>query len=351
METLQEVGNGVAVEEQIPMFTIVKDGHGFDVKIANLDHPVWAPFTGVVKVEAINIKKQVAKNIVIKNSFDKETGAIFGVVLGVDRVSKGLMYEKITLHEMEFFDLSNRKERQRYIVLSRHPSFEGSPNQFGRSEYRIIDQEKKASSYLEQRSERKRAMEIADNLTFEQIVEIAPAFGIRPESHSQSMLTAEIYKIADNDHKKFLGVWDNPDRKGMTTFKRALKNGLINFEPINGFTYEGHQLGRTEANAFKYLTSNVQLLTTLDMISKEKEKFSTHSFSPIVPQKADPVSELEKALAEKERELEELRSKINTTPVFDAEGDLKDEAKRLGIKGYGIMSAEKLRQEIEKAKK
>lgn len=352
METLQEVGNGVAAEEQkIPMFKMVKDGHGFDVRVANLEHPIWAANTGIVKVEAVNINKRGARNYIIKNSQDKETGALFGIVLGVDRVTKDFIWEKITLTEMEFFDLSKKKERERFIVLSRHHSFEGSPNQFGKPMYRIIDQEKKANNYLEERSERKRSQEIADNLTYEQMIELAPAFGIRPESHSQTMLTSEILKIADNDHKKFLAVWDNPDRKGMTTFKRALKNGLINFDPINGFTYEGHQLGRTEANAFKYLTSNIQLLTTLDMISKDKEKISIHNYSPAVPAKADPITELEKALAAKEKELEELRNKMATTPVFDPIGDLKDEAKRLGIKGFALMGEDKLKAEIEKAKK
>lgn len=348
MKTLQEANGAAVMEEKVPMFITVKDGFGYDVKIANLDHDIWAPRSGIVQIESLKRNKRHTKNIIIKNSNDKESGAIFGINLGVDRVSKGLMWEKITLSDIEFFDLSKRKERQRYIVLSRHSTMEGSPNLFGEPLFRIIDKEKKANNYLVERSERKRSQEIVDNLTYEQMIELAPAFGIDPAANSQAMLTEQICRIADMDHKKFLSVWDNPDRKGMTTFKRAIKNGLIEFDAINGYTYSGHQLGFTEPVAFKYLSSNVQLITTLDTLCKEKEKNSTYRASPIVPQKVDPVTELEKALAERDRELAELRKLVATTP--DPLSQLRAEAKELGIKSAHLMSAEKLREEIEKVK-
>ena len=225
---------------------------------------------------------------------------------------------------------------------------EGSPNLFGAPEFRIIDKEKKANNYLIERSEKKRCTEIADNLTYEQMIELAPAFGISPKANSQVMLTSEILRIADTDHKKFLGVWDNPDRKGMTTFKRAIKNGLINFDAINGYTYSGHQLGFTEPTAFTYLTSHIQLLSTLDMLSDEKEKTSSYRVAPIVPQQVDPVTELEKQIAELKRKNEELNKLVATTPDYMAQ--LRFEAKELGVKGYQLMAEEKLKQEIEKAK-
>ena len=359
MKTLQETDGGAVMEEKLPMFKIIKDGHGFELKVANLEHPSWCPNTGIVKVEATKISARNNKNVVIKTVNDKQTGAIFGIDIGVDRVTKDIIWERINLKEFEFFDLSNRKERQRYIVLSRHYTMEGSPNQFGKPNWRVIDQQRKASNYLEERSERKRAAEIAENLTYEQMVDLAPAFGIRPEAHSQTMLTAEILKIADTDHKKFLTIWDSPDRQGMVVFKRALKNGLISFNQTYGYTYEGQVLGKTEPQAYSYLTRNIQLLSAIDMLSKEKETNSVHAFTPVVPKQVDPMEEMRKQLEAKERELEELRKKVSvsTSPAPKMEvnesekEELIKEAKELGIRGSHLFGIQKLKDEIEKAKK
>jgi hypothetical protein len=360
MNTLQLSDSGAVMEENAPMFKVIKDGHGFELKVANLDNPTWCPNTGIVKIEATKISSRNNKNVIIKTVNDKQTGAIFGIDIGVDRVTKDIIWERINLKEFEFFDLSNRKERARYIVLSRHYTMEGSPNQFGKPNWRVIDQQRKASTYLEERGERKRAAEVAENLTYEQMVDLAPAFGIRPEAHSQTMLTAEIYKIADTDHKKFLTIWDNPDKQGMVVFKRALKNGLISFDQTYGYTYEGQVLGKTEPQAFSYLTRNIQLLSAIDMLSKEKETNSSHSYSPVVPKQVNPMEELKKQLEAKEKELEELKKKVvitNTTvntvtaETNPEKEELVKEAKNLGIKGSHLFGLQKLKDEIEKAKK
>jgi len=360
MKTLQVTDSGAVMEENAPMFKVIKDGHGFELKVANLEHPTWCPNTGIVKIEATKVSARNNKNVIIKTVNDKQTGAIFGIDIGVDRVTKDIIWERINLKEFEFFDLSNRKERARYIVLSRHYTMEGSPNQFGKPNWRVIDQQRKASSYLEERGERKRAAEVAENLTYEQMIDLAPAFGIRPEAHSQTMLTAEIYKIADTDHKKFLTIWDNPDKQGMVVFKRALKNGLISFDQTYGYTYEGQVLGKTEPQAYSYLTRNIQLLSAIDMLSKEKETNSSHSYTPIVPKQVDPLEELRKQLEAKEKELEDLKKKVVTTNTtvntITAETSLEKEellkeAKILGIKGSHLFGLQKLKDEIEKAKK
>ncbi len=349
METLLQQANGGAVKEEnsVPKFLTIKDGFGYDVLVANLDHDCWAPREGYIQIEALTRNRRHTKNIIIKNSNDKETGAVFGISLGVDRVSKNIRWEGITLHDVEFFDLSKRKERHRYIVLSRHSTMEGSPNLFGAPLFREINKEKKASNYLLERSEKKRCQEIADGLTYEQMIELALAFGIDPKANSQVMLTAEILRIADTDHKKFLGVWDNPSRKGMTTFKRAIKNGLISYDAINGYTYQGHKLGQTEPVAFTYLTSNIQLLATLDMLSEEKEKNSIHS-RPAVVEKVDAFAEMQKEMARLIAENEALKAKKEEVP--DELAQLRTEAKGLSIKGFALMGIDKLREEIEKAK-
>jgi hypothetical protein len=350
METLLQQANGGAVKEEnsMPKFLTIKDGFGYDVLVANLDHDCWAPRTGYIQIESLTRNKRHTKNIIIKNSNDKESGAVFGISLGVDRVSKGIRWEGITLHDVEFFDLSKRKERHRYIVLSRHSTMEGSPNLFGAPLFREINKEKKASNYLQERSEKKRCQEIADGLTYEQMIELAMAFGIDPKANSQVMLTAEILRIADTDHKKFLGVWDNPARKGMTTFKRAITNGLISFDAINGYTYQGHKLGQTEPAAFTYLTSNIQLLSTLDMLSKEKEDSSIHHSRPAVVEKVDALAEMQKEMARLMAENEALKAKKESAP--DELTQLRAEAKELSIKGFALMGIDKLREEIEKAK-
>lgn len=350
METLQQ-SNGAAVKEEkreVPEFNYIRDGHGVEHRIANLDHDMWAPRTGIVEVQALKRNKRHTKRISIKSLNDTATGAIFGVLLGVNPRDKWFNFETIMLGETEFFDLSKRKERHRYIVVSRHYTVEGSPNLNGAPEYKVVDKEQKANTYLIERSERKRSMEIVDNLDYQQLIDLAPAFGIDPKANSQAMLTEQICRIADTDHKKFLGVWDNPDRAGMTIFKRALKNGLINFDAINGYTYSGHALGFTEPVAFKYLTQNIQLMTTLSTLCDDKEKYSTYRVAPVAPKMEDPITAMEKEMARMKEENERLKALVATTPDYMSQ--LKAEAKELGIKGYQLMSEDKLKLEIEKAK-
>jgi hypothetical protein len=358
METLQMNSGGAATEVKVADFKIVKDGKGFELKIANLDSPTWAPFQGVVKIEAIKPSKTKTRNTVIKTVNDRSTQSTFGIFLGVDRTTSDFMWEKIELHELEYFNLANPKERQRYIILSRHHIMEGSPNQFGRAAYRVIDQEKKAVNYIQERSARKKAMDIADNLTPDQMIELAPAFGIKPEANSMVMLQAEVLKIADMDHKKFLAVWDNPDRPGMVTFQKAMKLGLIKYYNEShrvGYYYEGQLLGQSEASAYKFLTDHVQLLTALNMIIKELESNTTHAFVPISLNKEDEYDKKMKALAEKEKELEEREKKLSTpkTELSDEEeypgekNELLEQAKSLGVKGAHLFNISKLRERIK----
>jgi hypothetical protein len=70
--------------------------------------------------------------------------------------------------------------------------------------------------------------------------------------------------------------------------------------------------------------------------------------APIVPQTVDPITELEKRIANMQEENEALKKLVATTPDYMSQ--LKHEAKELGVKGYQLMAEEKLKQEIDKAK-
>lgn len=367
MQTLQNKNGGAVTEDQAELFTVVKDGYGLETKIANLDHPHWAPYEGVVKIEATKIDQSKTRNTNIKTVNDKATGAIFGILIGVDRITKDFNWQQINLTELGYFDLSDKIQRRRYIVLSRHSKMEGSPNQVGKPVFRIIDQEKKASNYIESVSARKRSIEIVDNLTFEQMVEIAPAFGIRPESNSEIMLRAEIMKIGYDSHDKFLKVWDNPDRVGMVVFKSALKFGMITFhqEPNRvGYYYESQPLGQTESAAYKYLTDHVQLLSAIKTNIKERESNTTYSFNPIKPKFSDPVSELKAVNDAQQKELEDLKKKlasmqeknsdVPTPPKMEEQEEypgerkeLSDKAKALRIKATHLMGLQTLRDRVK----
>lgn len=367
MQEHSQNSGGAATDAQADMFRTVKDGNGYELTIANLDHPVWAPNFGIIRVEAVRINPKKTRNTNIKNVIDNATGATFGIFIGVDRVTKDFNWENINVKEFEYYDLRDKKQRQKYIVLSRHSKFEGSPNQNGKPDFRVIDQEAKASNYIKERTDRKRSMEIAENLTPEQRTELAPAFGIRPESNSSVMLEAEILRIADNDTKKFLEVWDNPDRAGMVTFKRALKAGLITFhnnEHKMGYYYEAQPLGQTEPAAYKYLTNHIQLLSTLNFNLKERESNTTHAFNPLKPIQSNPLEEAQKIIAAQKKEMEEMRAKISNDPknasidipkmeIQETEpGEheaLKVQAKELGIKSPHLMSLDTLREKVKEA--
>lgn len=365
MQTHSQNSGGAATDAQADMFRVVKDGNGYELTIANLDHPVWAANSGIVRVEALRVNPKKVRNTNIKNVIDSATGATFGIFVGVDKISKDFNWENINVKEFEYFDLRNKKERQKFIVLNRHPKMEGSPNQNGKPDFRVIDQEAKASNYIKERSDRNRAKELVENLTHEQRTELAPAFGIRPESNSSVMLEAEILRIADNDHKKFLEVWDNPDRVGMITFKRALKAGLITFhnEPNRmGYYYEAQPLGQTEPSAYKYLTDHVQLLSALNFTLKERESNTIHAFNPLKPTQSNPLEEAQKVIAAQKKEMEEMRAQIANDPKNassavpkmeeqesypNEKDELKAQAKELGIKSPHLMSLDTLRAKVK----
>ena len=63
MNTLQLSDSGAVMEENAPMFKVIKDGHGFELKVANLEHPKWCPNTGIVKIEATKISSRNNKNV------------------------------------------------------------------------------------------------------------------------------------------------------------------------------------------------------------------------------------------------------------------------------------------------
>lgn len=361
MQTHSQNSSGAATDATAEMFRVIKDGNGYELTIANLDHPVWAATSGTVQIEAIKVNKLKSRNTNIKNVIDNATGATFGIFIGVDRVTKDFSWENINLNELGYFDLRDKKQRQRYIILSRHCKMEGSPNQNGKPDFRVIDQEKKASNYVESLSDRDRAIDLVKNMTLEQMIELAPAFGIRPESNSDVMLRAEIKKKGYDEHKKFLEVWDNPDRVGMVTFKRAQKAGLITFhneQTRMGYYYEAQALGQTETAAYKYLTGHIQLLNTLNYTLKERESNTMHAFSPVKPIQSDPLAEAQKVIEAMKKEMEELKAKqanlgtnaLSAPPEMKEDlTELKDKAKSLGIKSPHLMSKETLEEKIKEA--
>ena len=136
----------------------------------------------------------------------------------------------------------------------------------------------------------------------------------------------------------------------MLVFKNAVNEGLIKHDPINGYVYNSIPLGHNEAEAHKYITTNVALLSALNQ--QVKELVANEEARKLIPSTGkahsneDEITALKKKIAELEAE------KSNQVPSFDGElSSLQEQAKALGIKAPHLYKdKEQLKSKIEEAK-
>ena len=128
-------------------FEIVKNKTGYPYKYAILDHECWCPKEGIVEIRTMKNNFTItgaAKNdneVIIKRFKDRETGLLFGIHSGVDDRTGDINHRYVRLEGNMQFDLSIPNDRREYIMASRGPSVEGSPNQTGKPTYKLFDKQ------------------------------------------------------------------------------------------------------------------------------------------------------------------------------------------------------------------
>lgn len=381
---MQELQYGDAVLKENEHFKIVKDKFGNEHKVAIATHPIWMPKTeGLIQLVANRKDEERVdseRNSRFRSCYDPASGLRFGINPHIDTFTGQLDFANIPMGHVLNFDLADPIQRAQWACISRSPDIENGVNQKGRSRYKVLDLERKAAMKLETRKERRKASNIFDTLDALQRRDMAISLGINPEAYSSVGLEGELAGFIEDsgssNYKKFLDVWEAPNRDTIITFKRAVKTGVISYSSIEtrvgnsvnqrGYYYNAIHLGNNEEGAINFLSNseNVTLCGSINVMALEREKNTKLGASrqkvinttPVVSPNSSNESVLkanyEAQLASMKLELEELRKEKEfkrdavtkqetktpsptTDPISINEFNaLKQEAKALGVAGW-----------------
>jgi hypothetical protein len=373
---IEKSATGIEVAKELP-YKLIKDGNGIEHKVIDLDDKDLLPSSGIIVLESIKKNsRSPIQSYIYRATKDLQSDVLIGICIGVDNRTKELKWLGISLSGLNTFDLSIPNERKKAIVLLRSTIVLGSPN-LSRNEavhiFRVHDAEKAANLEIKRITDARRSIDVAMSLYGEELYNMARNLGIMTETTSLPILTSEVLKRAEQNPSQFLQIWDNPNRELVTILNRCINTGVITFDSLDGYHYEGRFLGHNEPAVYEYFKKYPDVKSALDIKGREKLKQSEKSMAKAEPlnTKNDMATELailKKELAETKAKLEksstdsireQLDSEIEADPELVNELEaLKEEAKKIGgniSKGLHHFkpvreSIDKLKEKIEKEK-
>jgi hypothetical protein len=352
-------------------YIIVKDGNGAETKIVNLANEKYCPRKGFIEIEAMRKSNKHENVKMIRKIRDKKTNLFYGIPTGINTETKELQFKAIWIDNKMLFDLSIPDQAMACAIILNSQYIEGSPNQQGRSLWKVIDKEVLAHKEINKRTLRRQAEAIIESLSGGALEEAAINLGVNVDANrSVFMMTNEIYRVMELDPKKFIELHNNPEREYISVFNKAVAKGFIINDVVTGnYIYGNIPLGHNKEMAIKFLVDNTGMATTLnakcDMQDAESRKSMEVQQDTVQSQSKEAemqkkIMELEAELA-KNKKVEEFKdpfasmesvvseeTKKDSTEVM---ADLKARAKELGIKGFALphMTEAKLVAAIEEA--
>lgn len=352
-------------------YIIVKDGNGAETKIVNLANEKYCPRKGFIEIEAMKKSNKHENVKMVRKIRDKKTNLFWGIPTGINPETKELQFKAIWIDNKMIFDLSIPDQAMTCAIILNSQYIEGSPNQQGRSLWKVIDKEVLAHKEINKRTLRRQAEAIIETLSGNALVETAINLGINTEANSSVfMMTNEIYRVMELDPKKFIELHNNPEREYISVFNKAVAKGFITHDVVTGnYIYGNIPLGHNKEMAIKFLVDNTGMATTLnakcDMQDAESRK--SMEVQQETAQSQSKEAEMQRKIMELEAELAKNKPVEEFKPPFagmetvvseetekdsaKVMADLKARAKELGVKGFGLphMTEEKLVALIEKA--
>lgn len=344
-------------------YKVIKDRNGVEHKVIDLDNDSLMPRTGQIIYEANKrSERAVVHGYQYSITKDIDSGVLVGILAGIHPETGDLRWQRLTLTNLNTFDLSIRAEREKAIILKYSSVVEGSPNLSPIVKlhlFRVHDSEKAAHNEIQKIQDGQRSISIAMGLYGEDLANMARNLGIMPETISLSMLTAAVLKAAQDKPKEFLTLWENPNRELITILKRCLDTGVISQNPLEGYTYEGRPMGHNEPMVLDFLAKYRDIATTLDMKSRERLKQSEKAMQKAPPMKTVNDVEIENTVLKKQ--MLEMKERLDMlaaeairkdtaeeTPELIAELEAKKaEARELGL-GKGLHNHKATRESIDK---
>ena len=350
--------------KEVADYVYIKDGHGYEHKVFNLDSPKYAPFEGIVELIPTKYSKGFAgvggsatfrhkPEITFRGYRDKATQALIGISIGVNQKTKDLEFQRITVQDVMFLDLSIPAERKKFICIKYSPFLEGSPNfnVTAKTTYKLVDKQKEADDFFAKRNTIKKAAEIAEGLVGEPLENFATALGFDPKLYSPTQLSMEVIKFAENTQKvngktgaeRFMDAWNSDTRKELVILKRGLATNIVTESPTDGFMFNGVPLGLTEEEACWELKRKEHIAASIDTQARTKQSHSTiptQAKAVIASPESDRIKELERQLQEQMR----INRELNVANKVDKGGEdadaieieykeLCEEARKAGMKG------------------
>jgi hypothetical protein len=327
----------VATEEspkKMPLYKVLKDGNGYEIKVANMDNPLICNRTRTIEIENIRKSNFLEPTFKLSNAYDPELGIFFGVVIGIDKRTGEFKWQRFTIGDRRTYDCRKAADAIEWAIVSRAPWLEGSPYQSGKIYYRVFDRDKEAQDVILKNTFLRKAMEIVDKMiSIDDQMDMYRNFGRNPEGLTPSMLHAEIIKISQRNPKEFVDMWTNNNRGVVTIFNRCVATGLIIFFLDRGgwVWKDSLALGMSDQSAQQYIAENKTLLAQMDLESQEKDRVFKSLKNKMSPAEKDFFRPEE----DEDPELIELRM----------------EAKLYGIKDFMNMSKKDLENAIDVANK
>lgn len=347
-------------------YVVVKDGNGSETKIVNLGNPNICLRKGFIEIECMKRSNKHENVKMVRRVRDKKTNLYIGVPSGINSDTKELQWKGFWIDDKMSFDLSIPDQAIAWHVIKNSQYVEGSPNQQGKSTWRVIDKEINAHKEIDKRSLRRKAEDIIETLKGSALTEMAITLGVNVDANqSVFMMTNEIFRIMELDPKKFIDLYNNPKREYISVLKRGVAKGKIIFDGATGtYIYGNMPMGHNEEMAVQFLINNTGIATTITMKCNQEEAESKKSMETIsapitVNKEADmqrKIMELEAELA-KTKSVEEFKDPFaEMTPIVEKVDSDKEElealrarAKELKIQGAHLALRDTLIQKIADA--
>lgn len=357
-------------------YVMYKDGNGFEVKILNLDHEMYAPKEGIVELEPLKVPKNASgavrhlSDVSWEVVRDRSSGFLIGIPLTINPETKKIIWQGLNLKGKETLDLSIPDQRAKWICIKFSHFYNKSPNfqSSVKMAYKAVDKEAEAESYEIVRRKRRKAVDIADALVGEELNDVALMLGYDPLVMTKSQLYMEVNKYVENPNKLeggktgaeiFMEIYTSETRAELAILKRGLATGILNETHDTGITYRGISLGFTQSEALTYLRSNPSTKNSIDIQSKQSQEGTNVSMGKTV--KVDPREELIKKQAAELAELKARAAKLENPESEGEDTELEElikEGHNLQIKGIHRVGANRpieerkslIRQKIDAVK-
>ncbi len=154
---------------KLPLYTLVKDGHGVEHKIINFNNVDVVPNKGIIVIEIIR-KGQTrhTPSSTFRKYTDPATEIIWGVPNGLN-LQKDIRFLSFEWSDVRQYDLSIMQDRKEWAVMQHHPSLVGSPFAKGKPAFKKLDVEQDAVAKVVKVKAKRVAYDILDGLSHLQI--------------------------------------------------------------------------------------------------------------------------------------------------------------------------------------